>query len=227
MSRKCSQCGLVNFASAVQCRRCGAAFDDAAFDDAEQFETLPDEGVEQKKRSLAQRLMWIFGMTAVILFICYASLLLTSDPIGWEQRQLVSRAIDVLESKGFGSEVFVLRHLVSYRATDNWWNMQIGHHDAYASTNFPFEVVTLYPEFFEKAADDTERAAILLHESYHLFGAGEPAALEGVWRSKSRLGWTPEQYGETKVWKNTRELTVNQVPKLFSCGDDSKSDCTE
>ena len=43
--------------------------------------------------------------------------------------------------------------------------------------------------------DDTERAAILLHESYHLFGSGEATALEGVWRDKQRLGWTADKYG--------------------------------
>ena len=166
-------------------------------------------------------------MTLTILFICYLSLLLTSDGVTWQQRQPVERAIAILEQKGFGKEVFVLRHLVSYRTTDNWWNMQVGHHDAYAATNFPFEVMTLYPEFFEAAVDDTERAAILLHESYHLFGSGEPAALEGVWRNKSKLGWTAEKYQETKVWRNTKELTMKHVPRLFRCGLDKQSDCAE
>ena len=103
----------------------------------------------------------------------------------------------------------------------------VGHHDAYAATNFPFEVLTLYPEFFQHSVDDNERAAILLHETYHLLGSGEQAALEGVWRNKQRLGWTAEKHSQTKVWINTRDLTMARVPNLFSCGQDGKSDCTQ
>jgi hypothetical protein len=50
-----------------------------------------------------------------------------------------------------------VRTVVSYRRTDNWWNQYVGHHAAYAATNFPFGVVTLYPAFFRYAVDDTER----------------------------------------------------------------------
>jgi hypothetical protein len=83
----------------------------------------------------------------------------------------------------------------------------------------------LYPPFFEVAVDDTERAAILLHESYHLFGADEATALQGVWIEKARIGWTESQYGQTRVWKNTREWTAATIPALFECGFDGKSDC--
>ena len=219
-SLRCRECGLVNFASAEECKRCGARLTEES-----PVEVEADETEVVKKRSLAKRLTWILGMTCVTLAIYYMSLLLTSDAIGWQQRQPVERAIALLEQKGFGKQVFVLRHLVSFRTTDNWWNTQVGHHDAYAATNFPFEVMTLYPEFFDTATDDTERATILLHESYHLFGGSEAAALEGVWRNKSRLGWTAEKYGETKVWKNTKELTMSLVPQLFRCGLEGKDDC--
>jgi hypothetical protein len=166
-------------------------------------------------------------MTLVLLFAAYMSLLLTSEDLPYERRQSVKSAIAVLEQKGFTRQAFVLSHLVKYRATDNWWNGYVGHQSAYAATNFPFEVVTLYPEFFDTAVDDTERAAILLHESHHLFGSGEPAALEGVWRSKQQLGWTAARYGATKVWANTRDLTAISVPVLFSCGSDGHGDCTQ
>jgi hypothetical protein len=136
-------------------------------------------------------------------------------------------SINTLEQGGFSRDAFVLRNLVAFRATDNWWNRWVGHREAYAATNFPFEVITLYPEFFNNAVDDTERAAILLHESYHLFGSGEAAALEGTWRDKKRLNWTKDRYSHTKVWRNTRELTVNQVPQLFRCGLENNADCTE
>jgi len=133
----------------------------------------------------------------------------------------------VVEAKGFGKHSFVLKRLARYRATDSWWNKYLGHRDAYAATNFPFEIVTLYGEFFDKAVDDTERAAILLHEAEHLLGEGEEQALEFTWRSKAQLGWNESSYGQTKVWNNTKELTQRLVPSLFTCGPDGKSDCTQ
>jgi len=186
----------------------------------------PVEG-KVEKRSLWRRLAWIVGATLSVLIVAYFSLLMSSDDLQLEQRQTVTSAIAVLREKGFERQAFVLGNLVKYRGTDNWWNGYIGHHDAYAATNFPFEVVTLYPEFFSTAVDDTERAAILLHESYHLLGSGEETALEGVWREKQKLGWTADKYSQTKVWINTRDLTAAGVPKLFQCGTDEHSDCME
>ena len=136
-------------------------------------------------------------------------------------------AIVVLEQAGFSREAFTLGHVVSYRRTDNWWNWHVGHQTTYAATNFPFGVVTLYPAFFKFPVDDTERATILLHESHHVFGESEEAALQRVWFEKRRLGWTAPQYSHTRVWKNTREWTLTAVPKLFTCGDDRRSDCLE
>jgi len=155
------------------------------------------------------------------------SLLITSEDLGFDQRQIVQKAIAILGQKNFAREAFVLDHLTTYRETDNWWNRYVGHHDAYAATNFPFEVVTLYPEFFDVAVDDNERAVILLHEACHLFGSGEDAALEKTWRQKERLDWTADKYAQTRVWKNTRELTMNRVPTLFQCGPDGRSDCVK
>ena len=34
-----------------------------------------------------------------------------------------------------------------------------------------------------------------------------------------------EQYGETKVWKNTQDWTRTSVPSLFVCGADHAPDC--
>jgi hypothetical protein len=138
---------------------------------------------------------------------------------------VVRQAIAILEHAGFSTEVLVLRHVANYRSTDNWWNLYIGHHDAYAATNFPLGVLTLYQPFFGTAVDDTERAVILLHESQHLLGAGEEAALERVWRDKRRLGWTAASYGGTKVWRNTSDWTASTVPSLFHCGRNGTSDC--
>jgi hypothetical protein len=217
-SKKCAQCGLVNFATEEVCRRCGAPITGQYIDEV--------EGASRSgKRSIFKRALVVLGVTAFLLLIFYASLLITSDPVTFEQKQTVDQAIAILDKGGFGNDAFVLRHLVNYRATDNWWNGWIGHRDAYAATNFPFEVVTLYPEFFKDSSDDVERAAILLHESYHLYGSGEEAALQGAWIDKRRIGWTVDKYGETKVWKSTRELTAGYVPRLFQCGDDGRTDC--
>jgi hypothetical protein len=222
MRKKCLQCGLINFSADLECRRCGAFLSSRG--------NIPDETVEEgkpTKRSLVKKLLWIAGATFSVLFICYVSLLASSDRLASEQKQVVYRAISILEQNGFTRDAFVLRHFASFRSTDNWWNRYLGHREAYAATNFPFEIVTLYPEFFNVAVDDNERAVILLHESYHLFGYGEPATLEGVWRNKAKLGWTAEKYGHTKVWKNTIELTRGAVPQLFQCGADGQADCTQ
>ncbi|HKQ99789.1 MAG TPA: hypothetical protein VJT09_03900 [Pyrinomonadaceae bacterium] len=218
--KKCPQCGLVNFAADLECRRCGAFL-------SRQGQALGEETEEGKggRRSLKKKLLWIIGATFSVLFLCYVSLLASSERLNSEQKQVVYRATALLEQNGFKGDVFMLRHFASFRSTDNWWNKYLGHREAYAATNFPFEIVTLYPEFFAVSVDDNERAVMLLHESYHLFGYGEAATLEGVWRNKSRLGWTAEKYSQTKVWKNTIELTRGNVPQLFQCGPDGQSDC--
>jgi hypothetical protein len=219
---KCSKCGLVNSGTDEMCRRCGTLL---ATGDEPHSQPGPEVEEQPRKRGLVSRLLWVAGMTLTILVLLYASLIISSDGLSPERQAAVQKAIDVLDQKGFGSEAFVLRRLVTYRATDSWWNRSIGHREAYAATNFPFEVVTLYPEFFALSTDDNERAAMLLHESYHVFGHGEQAALEGVWRDKQRLDWTAERYGESRVWRATRSLTVSAVPKFFQCGPDGQSDC--
>lgn len=216
--RTCAQCGLVNFGDAESCRRCHTGLVGAS----------PDIEKPASRTRAARRTLLLVAVTiGLSMFIWSRSLLLTSAPIDDSQRLMVTHAIEVLERAGFSKEVIMLRHFANYRATDNWWNSYLGHSQAYAATNFPLGVVTLYPRFFSVAVDDTERAAILLHEAQHLLGAGEPAALELTWREKSRLAWTAEKYGETKVWKNTREWTVAEVPSLFQCGADGHGDCAK
>ena len=218
--RKCAKCGLVNKNEDENCRRCGFSLDEPS-------PALPAGDEYADKRSLVKRLIWILVTTTLVLFLSYLSLLLTSNELDYEKRQTVEKAIGLLTARGFNKQAFVLGRLATFRGTDNWWNRWIGHRDAYAAVNFPFEVVTLYPEFFQDSVDDLERAAMLLHESYHLLGSGEAAALEGVWREKHQLGWTAKQYSQSRVWNNTRDLTMAQVPSLFMCGIEGKSDCTE
>ena len=219
MTAKCAQCGLINFPTDETCRRCGVTLPPGY--------TIEEESPvrAERDRGFGRKLLWVVGMTLALVLACFMSLLVTSEGLDYDERQAVADATTVIEKAGFSKEAFVLGNLVRYRGTDNWWNQYVGHQSAYAATNFPFEVVTLYPAFFELAVDDTERAAILLHESYHLFGAGEEAALQRAWLEKARLGWTADEYSQSRVWKNTREWTAGSVPGLFTCGTDAHSDC--
>lgn len=233
---KCSGCGLVNFASASECKRCGAllgAFGgDYAAPRAPEFQAEPFEELEEleevkSRRGLLTRVAWIVTMTCAVIAAWHGSLLMTSDAATMSQRLQVRDAVVLIEKNGFTREAFLLRRLTCFRTTDNWWNRWNGHGEAYAATNFPFEIVTLYPEFFKYPTDDTERAVVLLHEARHLAGAGEREAFESVWRDKAKLGWTSDKYSHTRVWKNVAEFTQRYVPELFTCGKDGKQDCTE
>lgn len=215
--RKCLRCGLVNSGDDETCRRCGDTL-------SEQVATVERPG---RRPRLIHRLMLIVGATSVILTIIYASLLVSSDGLKPDQQRAVDTAIQVLVNTQFNREVFALKHLAHFRSTDNWWNKYIGHRDAYAATNFPFEVITLYPEFFSNTSDDNERAAVLLHEAQHLLGAGEERALKEVWLNKYRIRWSEDIYGQSRVWSNTRDLTRSMVPELFTCGADKNSDCAK
>jgi len=163
-------------------------------------------------------------MTWLIVFVWSRSLIFTSEPLEMHKRWQVNDATGLLEHAGFSREVFVLRHLTNYRGTDSWWNAYQAHENAYASTNFPLEIVTLYPGFFEDPVDDTERAAILLHEGHHLLGRNEADALERTWLEKARIGWTRDRYGETKVFDATEETTFNGTT-LFQCKENHHWDC--
>jgi len=222
MSRtKCLACGVINFANSATCRRCDAELPPTGFD------IRASSAPIEHGRGFGRWVLWVLSVTATILVSCYLSLIVSSEGLGIEERQSVTSAIDELERAGFSGESFALRHLVSFRSTDNWWNNYVGHQTAYAATNFPFGVITLYPTFFTYPVDDVERATILLHESYHLLGGDEAEALQGVWIEKKKLGWTSLRYSHTRVWKNTREWTSGSVPILFRCGADRQSDCLE
>lgn len=121
----------------------------------------------------------------------------------------------------------MLDYLTSYRADDNWLNASVDKENAYAATNFPFEVMTIYPDFFNYPVDDTERAAILLHEAQHLKGADEKEAYEFVWKNRKKLGWTKEKYGSSIIYQNVRRQTREYAPQLFVCNLNEYADCTE
>ena len=173
-SGKCVQCGLVNFAGAGECKRCGVALPEQSY-----CAPWVEEEELPARRGILRKVLAGIGLSAFLLVVWYVSLLETSQAADYDQRQVVGRAVGLVESSGFGRDAFLLGRLANYRTNDNWWNAWVGHGEAYAAANFPFEVVTLYPDFFIHPTDDTERAVILLPEAKHLAGAGEEEALRG------------------------------------------------
>ncbi|MBA2379426.1 MAG: hypothetical protein H0V76_07610 [Blastocatellia bacterium] len=165
------------------------------------------------------------GVLAVVAF--YLSLVTTSLPPAPHEQPAIDRAVAILEEKGFNREVFLLRNTVTFRSTDHWLNAIVEKENAYASTNFPFQIITVYPDFHVKTVDDTERAMILLHEARHLMGEGEKEAYGYVWQNRHRLGWTQLSHGTTPSYITVSELTREYAPELFTCSDKLWGDCTE
>ena len=170
---------------------------------------------------------YYLAITLCLLSIFHSSLLVTSQPLRADELQAVERAIDHLEAKGFGREAFLLRRLTVFRNSDNWLNNLTQKENAFAATNFPFNIITLYPDFFSRAKDDTERAVVLLHEARHLQGADEKDAYGYVWQNRARLGWTILSHGTTESYITIEELTRETAPELFTCADKLWNDCTE
>jgi len=213
MSKKCPNCGLVNFPEAEECGRCDSVLG------------------KSRKNSL---LTTVIRRAAVCLMVClfvlagfYLSLIGSAKSLTYEDKQVVNRSILILKDRGFADEAFLLENLAAYRSTDNWLNASIEKESAYAATNFPFGIITIYPDFLKYPADDIERAAILLHEAKHLTGNDEKAAYEFVWRNRERLGWNRSAYGGSLVWQNVRKQTKETVPELFNCLEFELGDCTE
>lgn len=215
MKKKCPECRLVNYPTAAACARCGGEL----------------ASVSGEKGSFSGRLIrravicLVVSAAAVVGF--YVSLIVSSKPLSYEQKKTVQAAIAILDERGFKDEVFLLKRVAVYRSSDNWLNSSVAKESAYAAANFPFEIVTIYPDFFSYPADDTERAAILLHESRHLMGEGEKEAYSHVWKSRKQLGWTAENYSNSTVWAELRRQTRDYAPELFVCDVNPFGDCTE
>ena len=226
---KCAECGLGNPDSDLTCARCGKSLEAARL--SRGIAATANEAGISKGHSVRKILFAsarrIISLVLVLLFVAYLSLVTTSNPVSAVEQEKVNTAIELLERKGFGSEAFMLRYLTRFRGSDNWWNQRVGHASAYAATNFPFFIVTLYPTFFAHTIDDTERAVILLHEAYHLKGYGEEKATEFTWKEKRNVGWTKEEYAQTPVWNSIKEGTYRYAPHMFQCGDTGTSDCVE
>ena len=221
MSKKCKNCNLTNFQKAVYCVRC--------------HEKLGNIIVESQKSSSEQSLTRIMLKRACVLFaMClftvagfYISLVVSAKPLSYQQKTTIKNSIKILEERGFSEEVFYLRYLTVYRASDHWLNAAVIKEAAYAATNYPFEIMTIYPDFFKYTIDDVERAAILLHEARHLQGEGEKEAYKFVWQNRKKIGWTKEKYSRSIVWKSVRKLTKEYAPELFVCESNDYGDCTE
>ena len=167
------------------------------------------------------------GVCLAILLGFYVSLITSAKKLTTDEKAAVRRAVAVIEETGFNKEAMLLNTITAFRGTDNWLNASVAKENAYAATNFPFEVMTLYPDFFTYPADDVERAAVLLHESKHLAGKNEHDAYEFVWKNRKQLGWTKERYADSPVWSNVRRQTLENVPELFVCEKNDFQDCTQ
>lgn len=218
MNKKCPQCSLVNFREADRCARCEADLLEIS------SSAKPKLSLKQK---IIKRAMVCAAVCVLALFGFYLSLIFTSKSLSYNEKAKVKDAIKVLDEKGFSTEVFLLRNLTSFRANDHWLNASTREENAYAATNYPFEIMTVYPDFFQYPVDDTERAAILLHEAQHLKGADEREAYEFVWKNRKRLGWTKDKYAESNVWRSVRRQTSEIAPNLFVCNVNEFGDCTE
>lgn len=217
MKKKCPNCKLVNFSDVETCARCGS-----------ELSIFPQENTpDLPAPNFAKRIAVFLSVCLFTLFGFYISLIVSAEKLSYEEKETVEKAVAVLSEKGFSREVFLLNFLTAKRRTDNWLNASIEKENAYAATNFPFEIMTIYPDFFTVSLDDTERAAILLHEAQHLLGANEKQAYEFVWRKRRQLGWTKDKYEHSIIWRNVRKQTKEYAPDLFTCTEKDYGDCTD
>ena len=219
MNNRCPHCHLVNFPHISNCGRCGAEIS---------THTLLENTAEpRKKAGFLTRAAVCAGVCLAMLLGFYVSLITSAKKLTTDEKAAVRRAVAVIEETGFNKEAMLLNTITAFRGTDNWLNASVAKENAYAATNFPFEVMTLYPDFFTYPADDVERAAVLLHESKHLAGKNEHDAYEFVWKNRKQLGWTKERYADSPVWSNVRRQTLENVPELFVCEKNDFQDCTQ
>ena len=204
--------------TAQNCIRCGSGLGES-------------ENISSNRPFLKSSLLRRAAVCSLVILgtiaIFYASLVLSASPLDREQRRTVEKAIARLQRSGFTQEVFLLRQVAVFRSNDNWLNASVEKENAYAATNYPFEIVTIYPDFFRFTVDDTERAAILLHEAQHLKGKDEKDSYEFVWKHRQQIGWNSDPYTKSVVWRETRKLTKEYIPTMFICDGNDYGDCTE
>lgn len=177
--------------------------------------------------TVAKRIVFCAGVVLFVVLGFYFSLIISADALQAEEHAKIDRAIEILEKSGFTAEAFYLRNFAAFRGSDNWLNSFVAKENAYAATNFPFAIITVYPDFFTYTADDTERAAILLHEAVHLQGGDESEAYSLVWTRKRELGWSEDKYADSIAWQEIRKQTAEYVPNIFVCEFKKFNDCSE
>lgn len=217
MNQNCPECRFSNVADVSTCRRCGS--------ELSRGPGLPP--TRARRPRVLVRAAICLGVCVAVILTFYVSLVASAAGLTIEQKHTVRRAIGLLREKGFEDDVFLLENLTVFRGDDHWLNASVAKENAYAATNFPFEIMTLYSDFFTYPSDDVERAAILLHEARHLRGEDEKAAYAFVWKNRMRLGWTKASYAASPIWKNIRHQTREHVPELFICEFNEFRDCTE
>jgi hypothetical protein len=192
----------------------------------EEFQTAP---LSPPQTSSARGGVMLSSAFAAFLALVafHLSLVATSAPPSVEESAAIDRAISLLDARGFDREVFLLRRTTTFRATDHWLNLFTVKERAFAATNFPFQIITLYPDFYTRATDDTERAMILLHEARHLMAKGEGDAYGYVWQHRAKLGWTQRTHGTTATYVTIEQQTRENAPELFNCPTNLWSDCTD
>lgn len=218
MNKKCPNCKLINFPTAACCARCDL--------NLLEVKTLPANNSFLRSKIFRRAVVCLCVIICSVLGF-YLSLIFSAKQLNYEERKSVERATNILEAKGFALEAGMLRYFTVFRSNDHWLNASVVKENAYAATNFPLEIMTVYPDFFNRPIDDTERAAILLHEARHLKGADEKEAYEFVWRNRKKLGWVKETHGNSNVWRTVRNQTREIVPNLFVCDVNEFADCTE
>lgn len=148
-----------------------------------------------------------------------------SKPLTVGQRKEVSSAINYIRAKGFGLEAFALSGAnikLSFAFNIRPKDIYPPFEDDYATTFPIINKVVLLGRFFQSLGQeggftnsDVERAAILLHESYHLLGGGEHSAYRQIWQNREQLGFTEALFGETDAYKAAEQGARTYAPELF------------
>jgi len=137
-----------------------------------------------------------------------------SDP---KEINTVDAAIAVLDPvQDLYSEAQVLRTAKYRRSKPPYlYGVCIYKGGCFAAAHYGF--LFLDDQFFDQNLlhDSVERAAVLLHEAFHLEGGNEHDAYAGVWVNKEKFGWTETPYSHYFLWGQVKAETMNAAPELF------------
>src|SRR4051794_28610799 len=99
---KCQNCGVVNFSGTSACVKCKT------------FLTRSISAGDRRGR-IFWRIAVLLGVCLSAVFGLFLSLIVTSKPLSGEQRETLQNAVNILEEKGFKTEVRYLRHFATFR----------------------------------------------------------------------------------------------------------------